>query len=120
MGFQQQGSADFVYWLCFAIAIGLVVAVIWATFKLGGLPGRIAAERGHPQAAAISVCGWLGLLVFVLWPIALVWAYTSPKGAPNLATSEDLDILLAHLRRTSERVSAIEAGLGSTSPRRIA
>ena len=66
------------------------------------------------------MCGWLGLLVFVLWPIALIWAYTSPKGDRNLATSEDLDALLADLRRTSERVAAIEAGLGSTSPRRIA
>jgi Protein of unknown function (DUF3302) len=120
MGFQQQGSADFVYWLTFAIVIGLVVALIWAVFKLGGLPGRIAAERGHPQASAIAVCGWLGLIVFVLWPIALVWAYTAPKGGERPATSEDLDALLAELRRTSDRIAAIEAGLGSTSPRRIA
>jgi hypothetical protein len=116
----QNGGFDWLWWLCLVIVIGLVIAGIWAVFKLGGLPGRIAAERGHPQAAAIGVCGWLGLIVFVLWPIALVWAYTSPKGGASLATSDDLDALLAELRRTSERVAAIEGSLGVTSPIRIA
>lgn len=120
MGFQMQGSGDWLYWLCFVIVIALVIAGIWAVYSLGGLPGRIARSRGHPQAAAISVCGWLGLITFVLWPVALVWAYTSPRGGQAAATSEDLDALLADLRRTSERVATIEAGLGSTSPRRIA
>jgi len=120
MGFQMQGSGEWLYWLCFAIVIALVVALIWAVYSLGGLPGRIARSRGHPQAAAIGVCGWLGLITFVLWPIALVWAYTSPRSGQAVATSDDLDALLADLRRTSDRVAAIEAGLGSTSPRRIA
>src|SRR5215207_8953083 len=113
----QNGGFDWLWWLCLVIVIviGLLVAGIWAIYTLGGLPGRIAAGRGHPQAAAISVCGWLGLLVFVLWPIALIWAYTSPRGGQNLATAEDLDSLLTELRRTSERVAAIEAGLRSTS-----
>jgi phosphatidylglycerophosphate synthase len=116
----QNGDFDWLWWLCLVIVIGLVVAGIWAAYTLGGLPGRIAARRGHPQATAIGVCGWLGLLVFVLWPIALVWAYTSPKGGQILATREDLDALLADLRRTSERLATIEAGLGTTTPRRIA
>jgi len=113
MGFQMQSSGEWLYWLCFAIVIALVVAGIWALYTLGGLPGRVARSRGHPQAAAISVCGWLGLITFILWPIALVWAYTSPLAARSVVTSEDLDGLLADLRRTSERIAAIEAGLGA-------
>jgi hypothetical protein len=120
MSFQQQGSAEFIYWLTFAVVVGLGIAGIWAVFKLGGLPGRVAAARGHPQAAAISVCGWLGLLTFVLWPIALVWAYAVPVGGVRLAASDDLDGLLVDLRRTSDRVAAIEAGLGTTSPKKVA
>jgi Protein of unknown function (DUF3302) len=116
----QNGGFDWLWWLCLVIVIGLVIAGIWAIFTLGGLPGRIAAARAHPQAAAISVCDWLGLMVFVLWPIALVWAYSSPKGGQNLATNDDLDALLAELRGTSERVAAIEASLGATAPVRIA
>ncbi|MFT5041258.1 MAG: hypothetical protein ACI8TX_002230 [Hyphomicrobiaceae bacterium] len=30
---------------------------------LGGLPGKIALERTHPQADAIAVAGWLGVLL---------------------------------------------------------
>ena len=100
--------------------IALVIAGIGAVYSLGELPGRIARPRGHAQAAATSVCGWLGLITFVLWPFALVWAYTSPRGDQAAATSQDFDELLADLRRISARVAAIEAGLGSTSPRRIA
>ena len=101
----QNGGFDWLWWLCLAVVIGLVIAGIWAVYTLGGLPGRIAAARGHPQASAIGVCGWLGLITFVLWPIALVWAYTSPKGGQNLATSEDLDALVggpaSHIRARS-------------------
>jgi hypothetical protein len=54
-------------------ATGGIAAVV-----LGGLPGKVARERSHPQADAIAVAGWLGMLGFgVFWPLALVWAYTS-------------------------------------------
>jgi hypothetical protein len=65
MGFQMQSGADFVYWLSFAIIVGPFVAAVWAHYKLGGLAGRIARSRDHPQADAIGVCGWLGQLVSV-------------------------------------------------------
>jgi hypothetical protein len=57
------------------LAIGLGVFV-W----LGSLPGTIAAGRGHAQAQAVAVCGWLGLLFLPLWPLALVWAFVSRPG----------------------------------------
>jgi hypothetical protein len=52
----------------------LIILFVW----LGSLPGDIATRRHHPQAAAITALGWIGLLFFFLWPIALVWAFTQP------------------------------------------
>src|SRR5215471_900824 len=71
---------DLVYILTFAVLIALALGVVWALYALGRLPGRIAKDRGHPHATAISICGWLGLITFVLWPIAIVWAYMTPTG----------------------------------------
>ncbi|MEK6248835.1 MAG: DUF3302 domain-containing protein [Planctomycetales bacterium] len=35
--------------------------------------------RNHPQADAISVCGWWGVLTMgLLLPLAYIWAYTNP------------------------------------------
>lgn len=59
-----------------AVLIGSVVA---AWIILGMLPGRIARSRHHPQADAITVCGWWGVLTMgILTPLAFVWAYTKP------------------------------------------
>lgn len=62
------------------ILIALTAFAVYGFFALGGLPGRIARQRHHPQADAIKVMGWLGLLTLgVVWAVALVWAYVAPK-----------------------------------------
>lgn len=62
-----------------AVLLITAVAVIGV---LGALPGRIARNRRHPQADAIAVGGWIGLLFLgVLWPLMLIWAYTRMDGA---------------------------------------
>ena len=66
----------------FALVVLLILAtaavVIWV--MLGIMPGRIARERNHPHADAISVCGWWGVLTMgLLLPIAYVWAYSNPR-----------------------------------------
>jgi hypothetical protein len=69
----------------FALLILLVLfaAVIAAWVMLGMLPGRIARQRNHPQADAIAVCGWFGVLTMgILCPLAFIWAYTRPAGVP--------------------------------------
>ena len=54
----------------------LLVAAVIVVVELGGLPGRIAHDREHPQAAAVNVAGWLGLATLgILWPLALIWAF---------------------------------------------
>jgi hypothetical protein len=77
----------------FAILVFLVLLVIWIYVKLAALPGQTASKRGHPQAEAINVLGWVGLLLGVApWLVALVWAYTkSPviqQGSSDAPTSD--------------------------------
>jgi hypothetical protein len=62
------------------LAVLLLTAIV-VIGALGALPGRIARNRRHPQADAIAVGGWVGLLFFgVLWPLMLIWAYTRTDG----------------------------------------
>ena len=66
----------------FAIIILFILGVtgigLWVA--LGIFPGKIARKRRHPQADAISVCGWWGALTLgLLAPIAFIWAYTNPR-----------------------------------------
>jgi len=68
----------------FALIILLVVllTIIGIALALAMAPGRIAQRRGHPQAEAITVCGWWGLLTAgILLPVAWIWAYTNPGEA---------------------------------------
>ncbi len=49
---------------------------------LGQLPGQIAKQRNHPQAAAINVASWLGVATLgILWPFAMIWAFLTPFSA---------------------------------------
>ena len=81
------------------IVMGILIAVvIVAVVKLGPLPGNIAKKRGHPQADAINVLGWIGVITLGLaWPFALVWAFTR-------SAEQQTDYL-------SERVAALETEL---------
>ena len=51
---------------------------------LARMPGVIARKRGHPQADAIGVGGWLGLLFGgILWPVMMIWAFAGPAPMPD-------------------------------------
>ncbi len=67
--------------MAFAVFGVLIVAAVIVVVVLGGLPGRVARRRNHPQAAAVNAAGWLGLVVVVLWPLALIWAFLSAPSA---------------------------------------
>jgi hypothetical protein len=69
------------------IVIGvLIAAVVWLVVLVGPLPGNVAQRRGHPQADAIRVLGWIGIVTLgPAWLAALVWAYTKPIGAAGLS-----------------------------------
>ena len=60
------------------VMLGAVIA-IWVI--LGMMPGKIAHSRNHPQAEAINVCGWWGVITLgILLPLAFIWAHTNPPG----------------------------------------
>ena len=43
---------------------------------LGGLPGRVARDRNHPDVEAIRIGGWTTLIMAGFgWPFVLMWAY---------------------------------------------
>ena len=66
----------------FALVVLLLLAcsALLAAIFLAMLPGRIARDRGHPQADAISVCGCWGMITLgLLLPLAFIWAYTKPR-----------------------------------------
>ena len=61
------------------VLLVLIAVVIWLVVLIGNIPGNIARAANHPQAEAISVLAWIGLLTLgVGWFIALVWARTRP------------------------------------------
>lgn len=66
------------------VLIVLVAAAVMAAFWLGGLPGRIARQRKHPQVDAITACGWIGILTLgPAWIVAFVWAFTKPRSGES-------------------------------------
>lgn len=99
---------DIFAWIVLLVIVLSALAVIVVA---GGFPGKIAAQRGHPQADAIRVAGWLGLLTFgVVWVIALIWAFMRPvAGAP--AQAAEIAALTARL----EALEARRAEGGATS-----
>lgn len=72
------------------VLLVLIAAVVAIWVILGMLPGRIARTRHHPQAEAINMCGWWGVLTMgILLPLAFIWAYTKPVAKPvELDTAE--------------------------------
>lgn len=61
----------------------LVAVSIWLIVLIGNIPGNMARAADHPQAEAISILAWVGLLTLGLgWFIALVWAKTKPVFSP--------------------------------------
>jgi uncharacterized protein DUF3302 len=79
---------DIFAWIVLIVLIAVAVA---GFIILAMLPGKIAAQRGHPQAEAINVAGWLGALAMgVFWPLALVWAFTRSPLQTEADSGEEL------------------------------
>lgn len=70
-----------IFALIVLIVLLLLVVALWIAVAI--FPGRIARQRGHPQADAINICGWMGALTMgILAPLAFIWAYTKPVMKP--------------------------------------
>jgi hypothetical protein len=74
----------------FVVFAVLLVAAVIIVVSLGSLPGQIAYQRGHPQAAAVTAAGWMGVATGgLLWPIALIWAFLKPtSAAPSVSAPQ--------------------------------
>ena len=67
---------DFWDYVTFATAFVAGGAGVLTYIWIAGLPGRIALARHHPEAEAVKLMGWAGLLPTVLpWVQALIWAF---------------------------------------------
>jgi len=68
--------------LALIVLFVLCATAIWLVVVIARIPGNIARQAGHPQAEAINLLGWIGLLTLgVGWFIALVWARMKPIAA---------------------------------------
>jgi len=91
--------------LTFVVLIVLLVLIGVIVVYLGTLPGKIAKGRNHPQAEAINVASWLGIITAgLLWPFALIWAYIRPHEQSAAASSEKLMSLESRIEALEEQV----------------
>jgi len=87
------------------------ILALLGLFIIGGIPGEIAAARGHRWAKAVNVAGWMCLLTLVLWPVALIWAFMNPADSdvqPAAASPEELGRMLDVVGQLNESVAQIE------------
>jgi len=70
---------DLFAWIVLLI---LAASAVFLFVLLGMAPGYFAKQRNHPWAQAVAVAGWVTLICgFVLWPIALIWAFVDIPAA---------------------------------------
>jgi amino acid transporter len=107
----MEGPAMVLDILALIVMIVLLVVILVLAAWIGGAPGKIAKQRNHPHAEAISVCGWLGLITLgPAWIVAMVWAFTKPRAAPP---DDDVTRRIAALE---EEVRRLRSAAGGSTP----
>ena len=77
----------------------LIAVTIWLIVLIGNIPGNMARAANHPQAEAINMLAWIGLLTLGFgWFIALVWAKTTPM-TPSGKLEQRVEELEARLQQ---------------------
>jgi hypothetical protein len=109
---------DYLTFLTLFLAGGSVLAVyLW----LAGLPGRIAIARKHPDAEAVQLLGWAGLLPTVYpWVQAFIWAF-KPTEVVDVrrwpaAEAQAVELELARLRGVAPPAVGPSGAPGTPSP----
>jgi cytochrome b561 len=113
MDFKFQAFGPFLHWLTLVALCVMPVVAAYVIYRLGSLPGEVARARNHPQADAINICGWMGIITLVLWPLALVWAYLAPnRPLSGVSTTErENKALIDRLHEARQRLAALEGRL---------
>jgi len=96
---------DYFAWFVFIV---ILLSAIGVFVVLAQLPGKTAAARGHPQADAINVASWLGLLFTggIVWILAMIWSRMQYVAAPVEDEGANIDALKA-------RIAELESQLAS-------
>src|SRR6185369_3769258 len=96
---------DYATFATFALAgFAGVMIYIW----IAGLPGRIALARNHPEAEAVKIMGWAGLLPTILpWIQAVIWAF-KPSDIVDIRRLPKAEAKA--LAEESEQTAAAEGG----------
>lgn len=113
LGFQL----DFWDYLTFATAFLAGAAGLLTYIWIAGLPGRIALARNHPEAEAVKLMGWAGLLPTVLpWIQALIWAF-KPTDIVDIRRfpKEEAKAIEEDLRHLREPPAAAKRGKATDS-----
>lgn len=99
--------------LLILLGVGLILVLAYT-------PGAIARSRHSPWAEAINVAGWVGILVFPIWIVALVAAFIRPRtgeGAAIAISEAETAELAATISSISERLKKLENGLRTVVPK---
>ena len=91
----------------FLVLVLLAVLAAYVFIKLAFWPRNAARERSHPQADAINVLSWCGLLLTggIGWILALTWAHMKPwKAEPA-----DVPGLLGRIEALETELRALKA-----------
>jgi hypothetical protein len=96
---------DFWDYVTFAALAILGAGFVTTLVLVAGLPGRIAIARGHPDAEAVNIMGWAGLLPVLPWIQAFIWAF-KPTDIVDIRRmpaeeAKAVDEEIAHLKGTA-------------------
>ncbi|MET0683540.1 MAG: DUF3302 domain-containing protein [Casimicrobiaceae bacterium] len=109
---------DFWDYATFATAALAGAAGVLTYIWIAGLPGRIALARKHPEAEAVKIMGWAGLLPTVLpWVQAFIWAF-KPTDIVDIRRfpEEEAKALDEEARRLKGEPSAAPGKAANTAP----
>ena len=101
---------DFWDYATFATAALAGFAGVMIYIWIAGLPGRIALARKHPEAEAVKIMGWAGLLPTILpWIQAFIWAF-KPTDIVDIRRfpKEEAKALDEEAARLTDRPAAVE------------
>jgi hypothetical protein len=95
----------------------LVVAFILFFVWLAGLPGQIAIARKHPEAEAVKMLGWAGLLPVAPWIQAFIWAF-KPTNVVDIRRfpAEERQATAAAIARLSGKTPPAAAQAAASAP----
>ena len=102
------------------ILLFLILLGVGLVLLLAYTPGAIASKRHSPWAEAINLAGWVGILVFPIWILALSAAFIRPRtgeGAAIAISEAETAELAVTIAAISERLNQLENGMGTMLPK---